>query len=341
MSPTFRMFVAAAFAAALAAGAAAAPAQASHNNATRWFPLEAGNEWRFESASGETHAITCDYEYGPYRYMSGLAPFREVWLAYSGAWPTNLYIWNPDSYTWSRWARFGAYYSPWTWRLDDGGCGLFFARWVGSGLAVSTPAGDFRNCRKVSFALQPAPNVRCAGGHLQSVTFAPGVGPVEIEKNGVTYRLVSATVGGVSYPSAPPPGPIASQAFAAAIASDRARYAHGASTAIARFTLTVRNTSGQPQTLTFRSGQQFDFEILDAQGNVVRAWSDGRYFTMALGSLTFAPGETKTFSGDVALEDRSGRPLDGTYSVRGRLTNSDGSAVHRIEATAQIEVAIR
>lgn len=81
-----------------------------------------------------------------------------------------------------------------------------------------------------------------------------------------------------------------------------------------RFKFTVRNPSRQPARVSFTSGKRFDIEVSRkpepnaryAKGALtIWQWSQGRAFTMALGDVIFAPGETKTYlaewkpSGDV------------------------------------------
>ncbi len=64
------------------------------------------------------------------------------------------------------------------------------------------------------------------------------------------------------------------------------------------FTYSVTNTSKtNPLLVNFSSGQRFDLLITRSGGGApVWQFSKGRMFTMALGMVTFAPGETKTFT---------------------------------------------
>jgi hypothetical protein len=350
MSTTLGTFFGrAALAAAFVTGfvaAAPATALANHLNATRWFPLEEGNRWTLESGS-ETLTISCDYDYGAFHWVSGLTAMGDpVWLGYSATTPTNLYVWNSDSGTWSRYARFGAFYSPWSFRFDDGPCGSFRARWVNNSLSVATLAGNFTGCRKVEFTqFNTQPNVKCAAP-ITAVVFAPEVGPVALEKDGKTYRLSSAVVGTKTYPAV-----TSGVRFAATLTTDQSLYVNMPNTircirapcpsnevtAEAECTLTVRNLSAQPVTLQFSSGKQFDFEVSDQAGAVVKAWSDDRAFIQAFTQITFSAGETKTFSGKVELKDRSGQQLDGMYTLRGFLATSSAA----IEGNARIEVRVQ
>jgi hypothetical protein len=83
-----------------------------------------------------------------------------------------------------------------------------------------------------------------------------------------------------------------------------------------RLTLLVTNTSTQPVTLEFATGQSYDFAISDGERRVWR-WSEDRSFTQALRQQVLAPGQTETMSeawkADPALR---GRLLTATAWVR-------------------------
>ena len=80
-------------------------------------------------------------------------------------------------------------------------------------------------------------------------------------------------------------------------------------------TLRFTNTSDHEITLQFSSGQRYDFTIQDDSGVVVWRWSDGRAFTMALGTESLDPGESLRY------EERFSGHLDpAAYRVTGTLT---------------------
>lgn len=98
----------------------------------------------------------------------------------------------------------------------------------------------------------------------------------------------------------------------------------------ARLVLQVTNTSGEPLTLTFSSGQTHDFHIRDGAREVWR-WSADRMFTQAIQEQTLAAGETRTY----AETWRPGAALRGrTLTAVGRLTSLD----HPVERTAEFRV---
>jgi hypothetical protein len=109
-------------------------------------------------------------------------------------------------------------------------------------------------------------------------------------------------------------------------------------TAIARFTFWVKNKNRSPRTFQFSSGQQFDLELVNGSGDVVAAWSDGRFFTQSLTSFTLDHGESRTFLAEIALKDRDAQQLEGTYQARAFLTTAGSEP--RVEASTRIAVTL-
>lgn len=66
--------------------------------------------------------------------------------------------------------------------------------------------------------------------------------------------------------------------------------------------INITNSSDKDVILNHSSGQKFDFELLDADKNVVYRWSADRMFTMALTSTTIEPGKTLVFSDTLSGE---------------------------------------
>ncbi|WP_227376571.1 BsuPI-related putative proteinase inhibitor [Haladaptatus halobius] len=74
------------------------------------------------------------------------------------------------------------------------------------------------------------------------------------------------------------------------------------------FELTVRNPDDDPADVTFRSGLEADFAVLDEDVEIWRA-SDGQMFTQALRSETFDSGAEETYTA------RWPDPAPGRYTV--------------------------
>lgn len=90
------------------------------------------------------------------------------------------------------------------------------------------------------------------------------------------------------------------------------------------FTLTVTNTGNEPREIRFRSGLEADFAV-SRDGEECWRWSDGRMFTQALRTETFAPGESTTYA-------ESWEPSEpGTYTVVAALNTIEAKVEERTE----------
>jgi hypothetical protein len=90
------------------------------------------------------------------------------------------------------------------------------------------------------------------------------------------------------------------------------------SAAAVRFVLRVENRGAGPVEVTFPSGQDYDFVVLQ-DGREVWRWSEDRMFTQALREERLAAGEAWTF-------EEVWRPspgMAGEFEVVGRLASSD------------------
>jgi len=80
--------------------------------------------------------------------------------------------------------------------------------------------------------------------------------------------------------------------------------------------LTVRNTAGSPQAVTFMSGQRFEFIVRRARGDEVWRWSHDKAFTQAIETAWLQPQQVMPFSETWDQRDLQGRPVDpGPYEV--------------------------
>jgi hypothetical protein len=95
----------------------------------------------------------------------------------------------------------------------------------------------------------------------------------------------------------------------------------------ARFVLQVTNGTGAPVTITFPSGQTYDFQVLDGS-RAEWSWSADRSFMQAIRMDTLAPGETRTY----AEVFRAPSVLRGrTLTAVARLTSTDHPVQHTAE----------
>ena len=85
-------------------------------------------------------------------------------------------------------------------------------------------------------------------------------------------------------------------------------------------TLTVENAGDGSVDLSFADGQRAEFVAVNAAGDEVWRWSEGRAFAMALGSETLAPGESVDYDAEWPS------PAPGEYELAGSLAASDAEA---------------
>lgn len=174
------------------------------------------------------------------------------------------------------------------------------------------PIGEFVNALKIRYA--PA---ACADAGVESDTLLPWVGIVERSMQTIAgpraYSLIYARINGVTVLSAPERG------FSIAVSQTSASI---------DVRLTLRNTTKNPLTLDFPSGQRFDLNLYDSNGKSVYTWSADKLFPAVMGQLT-VQGE-KTWL--VEIPAKTVEP--GRYAVRAWLTSTGGE----FTASALIDV---
>jgi hypothetical protein len=89
-----------------------------------------------------------------------------------------------------------------------------------------------------------------------------------------------------------------------------------------QFVLSVRNRSTSSQTLWFNTGEISNFAVVqDSTGNAVWSSDHGQNFAQNFTSLTFLPGEVKTFNVTWnQADDNANAVVAGNYEVMGGLT---------------------
>jgi hypothetical protein len=133
----------------------------------------------------------------------------------------------------------------------------------------------------------------------------------------VTFAL---TAGATTCNSGDPLGPtfVTDLVLRNAAGQQRTEFARGEPIT---FELTVRNRTDSEVVIQFGSGHQWEFITLDAGTSRVRwRWSSDKAFIQSTSELTFAPGQTHTFTAawDQAGNDK--QPVGpGNYEARGLL----------------------
>lgn len=313
----------------------------SSSRAQAWFPLAEGNSWELESATS-SKTIRIEYIQNNVALLTGLFA-DDLWIGLAPSTPNTLYAWDDYAGRWNTMIRFGYAVTPWKWSTSAT-CRSFDAKRASTGTSYVTAAGTFSDTRTISFAQIGAPNVRCEAPAFSEIGFAANVGIVTLVSGGERYTLKSAHVGTKSYPA------VAQGKLTTTVRSDATSYVNHANTircitapcpsneqtATATFTMRVTNGTSSVQKLSFSSGKQFDFELIDAAGKVVKAYGDGRIYTMALTAITLNPGQSKDFIASMELKDRDGNQLRGSYQVRGIVPLSTGA----LEAKSSFSVSV-
>jgi len=96
---------------------------------------------------------------------------------------------------------------------------------------------------------------------------------------------------------------------------NRRRYRRGDPVNI---TLTKINVSRVPITLTYTTGQRFEFEAVRADGTVVWRWSRGRAVTQVAETITLQPGQNQVFTATWDQRNQQGNlVVPQTITIRG------------------------
>ncbi len=101
---------------------------------------------------------------------------------------------------------------------------------------------------------------------------------------------------------------------------------------VARLRLT--GDAGAAPTVTFASGQEFDFVLRDERGAKVWQWSDGRVFTQALHER---PSDNLTYEVRIPLPAVQQPMPNAYYTVEAWLTTADRERSPRISAVLRLE----
>ncbi len=298
------------------------------NRSDTWFPMHEGNTWALESASGEVRSITYEGVNEGIGHLTGLM-VEGRWLGTASSTPNSLYSWNEVTNSWETFIRFGYAVTPWIW--GDGACSTYKVKRSATNITVTTPAGTFSGARRILFELKPLPNVRCAAPAFTELTFAPNVGLIAIDTHAGKFLLTSAKVNGKAFPS---------NQIKGSLRLDKSTYINSPNTiacittpcpsnevtTTAKATYTVTNNGSASQTFEFNSGCQFDLQLVDDKGEMVRSLSEVRFCTLALTRFTLAAGQSKVFTAQIPLSNRVGEQLFGNFTAKAMLSPRNGAS---------------
>lgn len=89
-------------------------------------------------------------------------------------------------------------------------------------------------------------------------------------------------------------------------------------------TISVANTGKESRKLSFRSSQRYDFWAVDAKGDEIWRWSEGRMFAQVLEDIMLGSAEKREFTESWNLVDSKGTPVKaGEYRVFGAIVADD------------------
>ncbi|HHY92124.1 MAG TPA: LysM peptidoglycan-binding domain-containing protein [Firmicutes bacterium] len=102
------------------------------------------------------------------------------------------------------------------------------------------------------------------------------------------------------------------ECFRLTLSTDRTSYPIGTPVTMK---LTKTNICRRSETLTYLTGQRYEFEIRQ-DNRLIWRWSEGRAFTQAVRRVRVRPGETEVFTESWPQTDSSGRKVEpGRYRV--------------------------
>ncbi len=316
---------------------AADSALTSGSQSATWFPVSEGNAYEFKSTStGALRTVTITQVSATRALVTGL--FAEpTWVGTSSGAPNTLNQWTGSA--WQPFVRFG--YASTSWAVGSGTCTGLKAKRVATARPVASAAGSFTDTRVIGFEQVVSATARCEAPAFVELTFAPKVGLVAFTTGRQEhFELAEATVAGATLPAG----------VTAAVTLDQSSYTStpntircitqpcpsNQKTAVAKVTLTVRNTTANPITWSFASGCGTDVELLTAAGALMTRLNQSRVCTQQLRDLTLAAGQTQTWKEELVLEDANHVQVEGTFTVRARVMGDAG----RPAATAPLTVHI-
>ncbi len=254
-----------------------------------WYPLATGNHWVYRvSARGSNDAAVV--QVAEERSFSGRG-----YATLRGLPGGDLYVRNDASGNPLLYNQAGARELAWVDSNPDAcsrsGKANFPAKYSG-------PMGTFDNA--VEYRYQPT----CADAGVEHEVFLPYIGLVQRVETTIAgpraWDLIYAQINGAIY--------------AAQASTDFTLSLGGVENGAVLARLTLRHTLPEPLALRFNSGQSFDIDVVNAKGERVFRWSDGRAFTQVVRDVMVSSEATWA----AAIPVKGLAP--GDYTVEARLT---------------------
>lgn len=237
-----------------------------------YFPLAVGNSWVYRVTEGRIPGTEV-VEVGGTATIEGRNYFRvkffgrDVFLRTAS--DGTLYEYDANAKREKVWIAFAAETGQ-TFATERDNC-TRSGKIEGKAVKYSGPAGTFTNALQISFVQS------CSDAGIQSETYLPYVGMVEHVEDNIAgarkYSLVYSRTGVTE---------VTTQEIRFSLSID-------ASASTAR--LTLRNTTPDPVSLAFSSGQSYDLKLRNEKGDVVYVWSADKVFAQMLRTESFGPAE--------------------------------------------------
>lgn len=290
-----------------------------------YFPLRVGNQWVYARGglgAGDPVVVEVTevgvFDHLPFALVKGF-PAGDVWLRLEE--DGRLLARDPATGAISTWVGFAAPLKE-TFVTTIDPC-TDSGQIVSREASLTGPVGEF------STALEVAYTSSCADAGIQSDFYLPYVGLTRRVVNSIagprTWDLVYARLGGVTF--------VAEPSFSTSISLNQVRFASGDEPGLLRARFTLRNIRLEPLTLTFPSGQRFDFIIRDSDDNVVYRWAARRTFPQIITTETFTHEKNYVIETSLAAGDTPFPP--GTYTIEAVLTTL---GPERFSATARFAI---
>lgn len=90
------------------------------------------------------------------------------------------------------------------------------------------------------------------------------------------------------------------------------------------FLFTVTNNQEKDAEITFSSGQEYDYVVIDDSGTIVKKLSEGMMYTQAIKEVVLAPGEKLEYP--VSYDDVTADLAAGEYTIEFIFTGSNQHA---------------
>ncbi len=289
-----------------------------------YFPLNPGNIWIYRCVGACGPQPTVTVQIGPTKDFNGTTYSqlqgwfgKDYWVREN----ENGVVWayDPDSNQERQWYAFqtpvGSIYDEFIPSLC---CGK--ATIISLSAHYDGPIGTFDSALLIGY-----PGVFQLG--VARELFLPYVGLISRGEaaGGPAYRtydLIYSRLGGVTVVSQPE--------ISTGLALDSAIYKASDSPALTA-RLSIRNTTADPVSLTFLTGQIYDLEIRDDQGTVVFLWSKGKLFPQLVTTVQIQDEKDYVITAPLANLPPGKYVVQGWFTVEGPARAYSSSARFEIK----------